>query len=416
MGALRPRIVSTGTYSASLVASKRFRGLWLYRELLRNLVERDIKVRYKRSVLGFAWMLLNPLITMIVFTVIFREVFNMAQDYALYVISALLLYNFFSLGSSQGLNSVVVSGALIRKVWVPKAIFPLASVCANFINFGLSLIPLAAVMIFTGAKPSAALLVLPIPIAAAFLFTFGVSLLLSLFLLLRGRIRIKEGFSGIKIERFDALERANHWMTAVSFIVLALTGLVLLYGRYLLEPWMGAGAFSGLASACLYLHIAFMPPFLIGAILMLALWLPQQIPNSADMRWLARFGGFLTPSKPNPPAYRFNAGQKIVFWGVLWGTVFAALSGFTLMFPFYWADITTMQWVLVAHAVVALLMIALILGHIYIGTIGMEGAFEAMWYGHVDRNWAAEHHRYWLDEQEREGRVRPDRPGVAPAE
>ncbi|HQR37699.1 MAG TPA: ABC transporter permease [Blastocatellia bacterium] len=171
--------MSTGTYSASLVASKRFRGLWLYRELLRNLVERDIKVRYKRSVLGFAWMLLNPLITMIVFTVIFREVFKMEQDYALYVISALLLYNFFSLGSSQGLNSVVVSGALIRKVWVPKAIFPLASVCANFINFGLSLIPLAAVMVFTGAKATPALLILPIPIAAAFLFTFGVSLVLA---------------------------------------------------------------------------------------------------------------------------------------------------------------------------------------------------------------------------------------------
>ncbi len=155
------------------------RQLWSYRELLRNLVERDIKVRYKRSVLGFAWMLLNPLITMIVFAVIFREIFGMEQDYPLYVITALLFYNLFSLGSSQGLNSVVASGGLIRKVAVPKAVFPLASVVSNLVNFALSLVPLAAVMIFTGARVTPALLVLPIAVLAVFLFTYGIALALA---------------------------------------------------------------------------------------------------------------------------------------------------------------------------------------------------------------------------------------------
>lgn len=161
------------------MAPSHLRQLWIYRELLRNLVERDIKVRYKRSILGFAWMLLNPLITMIVFTVIFREIFQMEENYPLYVITALLFYNLFSVGSAQGLNSIVSSGGLIRKVSVPKAVFPLASVVANLVNFGLSLIPLAAVMIFAGAPVTPALLVLPISLAAIFMFTYGIALFLS---------------------------------------------------------------------------------------------------------------------------------------------------------------------------------------------------------------------------------------------
>jgi ABC-type polysaccharide/polyol phosphate export permease len=159
--------------------ARRAAALWRYRELLRNLVSRDIKVRYKRSVLGFAWMMLNPLISMVVFSIIFREIFKMEQDYPLYVISALLFFNFFSLGSAQGLNSIVGASGLIRKVAVPKAIFPLASVLANLVNFGLSLVPLAAVMAFTGAKVTAALLTLPLAVLVICLFTFGLSLVLT---------------------------------------------------------------------------------------------------------------------------------------------------------------------------------------------------------------------------------------------
>jgi ABC-2 type transport system permease protein len=171
--------VSTGAPALGVGLSGRVRALWQYRELLRNLVVRDIKVRYKRSVLGIAWMLLNPLISMVIFSIIFREIFKMEQDYPLYVISALLFYNFFSLGSSQGLNSIVGASGLIRKVAVPKAVFPLASVLANLVNFGLSLIPLAAVMAFTGARVTPALLTLPLSMLAVALFTYGASLLLA---------------------------------------------------------------------------------------------------------------------------------------------------------------------------------------------------------------------------------------------
>lgn len=153
--------------------------IWRYRELLRNLVVRDIKVRYKRSVIGFAWMMINPLISMIVFSIIFREIFNMERDYPLYVISALLFFNFFSLGSAQGLQSIVGASGLIRKVSVPKAIFPLASVLANLVNFGLSLVPLAVVMAFTGARVTPALLTLPLAVLALFLFIYGLSLVLT---------------------------------------------------------------------------------------------------------------------------------------------------------------------------------------------------------------------------------------------
>lgn len=171
--------MSTGTYTSDASAVGPVLGLWQYRELLRNLVVRDIKVRYKRSVLGFAWMLLNPLISMVVFTVIFREVFNMEWDYPLYVVSALMFYNFFSVGSAQGLNSIVASGGLIRKVSVPKAVFPLASVVANLVNFLLSLVPLAAVMLFTGGRFSPALVVVPVGVVSMVLFTYGVSLVLA---------------------------------------------------------------------------------------------------------------------------------------------------------------------------------------------------------------------------------------------
>ncbi len=171
--------MSTGTYTLGLGTPGRILGLWQYRELLRNLVVRDIKVRYKRSVLGFAWMLINPLVSMIVFTIIFREIFAMERDYPLYVITALLFFNFFSLGSSQGLNSIVSSGGLLRKVAVPKAVFPLAAVLANLVNFALSLEPLAAVMLATGAPITPALLFVPVAVLAALLFTFGVSLVLA---------------------------------------------------------------------------------------------------------------------------------------------------------------------------------------------------------------------------------------------
>jgi formate dehydrogenase subunit gamma len=225
---------------------------------------------------------------------------------------------------------------------------------------------------------------------------FGIGLLLALFLLVRGRIPLELGFSGRMVIRFSAIERANHWMTASSFIAMALTGLIVLYGRYFLRPLFGAGAYESIAGASLYIHVACAIPFIVGLVTMIVLWLPDQLPAKVDLRWLTRFGGFLNDSPVKPPAWRFNAGQKLIFWTVIVGGILLFLSGLSLVFPFYWLDVQGMQVALGLHSVLALLMIGAIIGHIYIGTVGMVGAFDAMWEGEVDRNWAEEHHRLWL--------------------
>jgi formate dehydrogenase gamma subunit len=136
-------------------------------------------------------------------------------------------------------------------------------------------------------------------------------------------------------------------------------------------------------------------PFVIGFLVMIAVWLVQNLPERLDWHWLKQGGGFLNDRPEKPPARRFNAGQKLVFWGVILGGILLTITGVGLMLPFYWSGYTGMQTAQVAHATIALLLIGLIIGHIYIGTIGMVGAFEAMWSGRVDRNWAQEHHSLW---------------------
>ena len=235
---------------------------------------------------------------------------------------------------------------------------------------------------------------------------FGFSLLLALFLAIRGRIPVKEGFSGRKLERFNAFERANHWVTATSFLLIALTGLVLLYGQYFLKPWLGAGAYSALAEASAFTHMAFMVPFVLGILIMAVLWLRQNLPSKLDWVWLKQGGGFFSDRGGNPPARRFNAGQKLIFWAVMFGGGLLIVSGLALMLPFFWwLEIQSMQWMQIVHAALGLIMIAVIIGHIYIGTVGMEGAFDAMWSGEVDHNWAKEHHSLWVKELESQGRV-----------
>ncbi|HET8727971.1 MAG TPA: formate dehydrogenase subunit gamma, partial [Alphaproteobacteria bacterium] len=235
---------------------------------------------------------------------------------------------------------------------------------------------------------------------------FGFSLLLALFLLVRGRVPLHKGFSGREVKRFNALERANHWVTATSFLVLAVTGLILVYGQYFLKPWMGADAYSGLATGSAWVHMAFMVPFVLGVLLMIALWVHQNIITGRDLKWLAKGGGFVTDKvKDVPPQGRFNAGQKLIFWAVVLSMFVLLGTGLSLMFPFFWLGYDGMQWAQLAHAAVGLVMVAVIIGHIYIGTIGMVGAFWAMWNGRVDRNWAEEHHELWLRRLEGEDRT-----------
>lgn len=246
----------------------------------------------------------------------------------------------------------------------------------------------------------------------------SVFVVLVIFYLIRGRIRIEAGLSGIKIVRFNGFERFVHWMTATCFLVLAVSGLNVTFGRPLLLPLIGFEAFSEWSQWAKYAHNYLSFPFTIGVVLIFLMWIGGNIPVKADIDWLKKGGGLF--GHEHPPAPRFNAGQKGIYWIVVLGGGLAAASGYQLMFPFYITGIEGMQLAQIVHAVVAVLFIAVMLAHIYIGSIGMEGAFEAMGSGEVDLSWAREHHKLWLDEEQARqapaGKSGSPPPMAAPAE
>ena len=249
----------------------------------------------------------------------------------------------------------------------------------------------------------------------------GIVILLVVFFAFRGRIRIDHGKDpqGRTIERFNALERAVHWLTATSFIVLALTGLNVLYGRYVLKPVLGDALFGTVTYYGKLAHNYLAFAFMLGLILMFVLWVGSNIPKLRDLKWLA-MGGGLFSKNVHPEAGRFNAGQKIIFWAVIIGGFSLSFSGVALMWPFEvtpWAETFALinmlgfdlptnlsalhetQLSVLWHSAVALVMIIIIIAHIYIGSIGMEGAFDAVGSGQVDLNWAKEHHSLWVEEE-----------------
>ena len=257
---------------------------------------------------------------------------------------------------------------------------------------------------------------------------FGTIALLALFYAGRGRIAIEHGRAGRTVQRFTDFERMSHWILAVSFVILALSGLNMLFGKYAIMPIIGKEAFASLTSLGKWLHNYLAFGFMLGLVLIFVRWVRHNIPNKDDFSWLAQAGGLFTKGV-HPPARKFNAGQKIIFWMVILLGVSISLSGISLMWPgqtSMFADtsaflnslgfanmpteLTTMQEMHLSqlwHSVVALLFIAGILAHIYIGSIGMEGAFDAMGSGQVDANWAKEHHSIWAKELEQSGGV-PD--------
>jgi formate dehydrogenase subunit gamma len=226
----------------------------------------------------------------------------------------------------------------------------------------------------------------------------GMLAVLVIFYLVRGMVKIEAGRSGRTIVRFTAAERFVHWMTATCFIILALSGLNITFGKTLLAPLLGPEAFASWSQLAKYAHNYLSFPFTIGVFLIFLIWIAGNIPNRVDVEWAKRGGGIV--GNDHPPAYRFNAGQKLIYWIVVLGGTAVAITGYLLMFPFYATDVAGMQWAQIIHGTVALLFVAAMLAHIYIGTIGMEGAFEAMGEGTVDVNWAKQHHALWLQEEQ----------------
>src|SRR5262249_40274304 len=160
----------------------------------------------------------------------------------------------------------------------------------------------------------------------------GMLVLLAAFYLIRGSVPIEGGRSGRTVVRFNGLERFAHWLTASCFIIQALTGLNITFGKRLLLPLMGPEAFTTWSEIAKYAHNSASFPFVLGLILIAALWIRDNVPNAIDVGWL-RAGGGIVGSK-HPPAGHFNAGQKIIFWVVLLFGAAATVSGYLLMVPF----------------------------------------------------------------------------------
>lgn len=237
-------------------------------------------------------------------------------------------------------------------------------------------------------------------IAGAVILLGTVFILAGLYLL-RGPQRIDAGRSGRTIHRYGVFERLNHWMVAVSFVLLGLTGLNITFGRAVLRPVIGAEAFTALTWTGQAVHQFLSFPFVIGLLAMVVLWLRDNLPSKVDVAWV-KAGGPM--AKGHPPAGRFNAAQKALYWFVVGGGILASVSGYLLMAPGLLDNVTSQQWAHVLHGLMAMVMMAAIIGHIYIGTIGTEGAFEAMATGQVDYNYAREHHSLWVDDRLAEAR------------
>jgi formate dehydrogenase subunit gamma len=214
-----------------------------------------------------------------------------------------------------------------------------------------------------------------------------------------GKIRNKEPPTGRLIERFSLVERVVHWTVAISFVTLAVSGLIMLFGRYLLLPLIGHTLFGWLTYALKNVHNFVGPLFAVSIIVLFVLFVRDNFPRREDMHWLRRFGGLFGGTEPS--AGRFNAGEKIWFWGglVLLGLIISA-SGFVLdmLVPGIVYSRSNMQLAHIVHLLGTTLMAAGAIGHIYLGTLGMEGAYDAMRHGYVDDTWAKEHHNLWYEQ------------------
>lgn len=218
--------------------------------------------------------------------------------------------------------------------------------------------------------------------------------------IMKGSIKLSEPLSGVKIKRFNGFDRFTHWTMAFSFIALALTGLTILYGKYFAMPLMGGVAYGSFLMVCKNIHNFTGPLFTLSIVIFFLLFLRKNIFGKDDVAWLMSFGGIF--SGKHISAGFFNFGEKVWFWFgmVLLGLTISA-SGFVLdmIVPFiqieYWRG--TMQVANVIHSSAALLMTAMAMGHIYIGTIGMQGSIDGMKTGYVDATWAKEHHELWYN-------------------
>lgn len=208
--------------------------------------------------------------------------------------------------------------------------------------------------------------------------------------------------TGRRIERFTPFERSAHWANAIAFSILALSGLVMAFGKFFLQPIMGGALFGWLTYVLKNLHNFAGPVFAVSLVIVIFTFIRDEWPQRGDLRWLLRVGGaFDRAGRHPPPANRFNAGEKVIFWlGVCLLGIIVVGSGLVMdmLVPGVVYERSTMQIANMVHASAAVLMMTMFLVHIYLGTIGMRGAYRGMRTGYVDEAWAREHHEYWYDD------------------
>jgi formate dehydrogenase subunit gamma len=227
----------------------------------------------------------------------------------------------------------------------------------------------------------------------------------------KGTMPLHEPLTGRKIRRFTAWQMAIHWTTAYAFIILAVSGLIMTFGKNLLLPLIGYTLFSWLTILAKNLHNFIGPLFLICIVLLFFTFVRDNFWRAYDWNWIRHFGGFV--SKHDVPSNKFNAGEKVWFWGgVLVFGLIVSITGLILDFPNFNQTRNTMQIANIVHLSVASLFMLAALGHIYMGTLGMAHAYEAMSTGYVDETWAKEHHLYWYNDV-KAGKV-PTAPAAEP--
>jgi formate dehydrogenase subunit gamma len=228
-------------------------------------------------------------------------------------------------------------------------------------------------------------------------------LALAIFWFTRGKLGHQPavGGGGRRIERFTPFERAAHWTNAIAFVVLAVSGLIMAFGKFFLLPLIGGTLFGYFTFILKNLHNFAGPLFTVSLLVVILTFIRDELPRRGDLGWLLKLGGVFKKSGEEPPTHRFNAGEKVVFWiGAFVLGLIVVASGLVLdkLIPSVVYERATMQVAHMVHAVAAVLMMCITGLHIYLGTVGMRGAYDAMRHGYVDEAWAREHHAYWHED------------------
>jgi formate dehydrogenase subunit gamma len=242
-----------------------------------------------------------------------------------------------------------------------------------------------------------------------------VALAIALFYWRKGPMSLHGAETGRVIERFTYFERAAHWTNAIAFVALAISGIIMAFGKFFLLPVIGTTLFGWLTYALKNLHNFTGPLFAVSLVVVILTFARDNLPKKEDITWLLKGGGMFGGEEV--PSHRFNGGEKALFWGgvFLFGLIVVG-SGLFLDKILPAVDYTrgNMQVAHMIHAAASAIMMAMFMGHIYMGTIGMKGAYKAMKTGYVDETWAKEHHQLWYDDV-KAGKIPVHRTAASPS-